>query len=384
MNKKIVTALIILIIIFISIISLYSYKNNNEIKVSASVSEALSANEFSKDFSKADKKIKFKFPKDSGSHPEFQTEWWYYTGNLEDDNKNSYGYQLTIFRRALGNLKKQDKSKSKWKTQNIYFGHFTVSDIKNKKFYFSEKYSRDGAYMAGAEHNPVNIWIENWQITEDKDGHINIKAENAPVSIDLKLKTLKPIVLQGDEGLSYKSKDNASYYYSLSRLDTKGYFYINSEKISVKGLSWLDREWSTSVLSKDQLGWDWFSIHFDNKTELMAYQLRLRNGDIDSYSAGTFINEKGQTIKLKKEDFKLTVLDYWKSPSTNVKYPSKWKLEIPKLNIDIKIEPLMNNQELNISFAYWEGAVKVTGTNSGKGYVELTGYNEKRDNLRTR
>lgn len=378
--KKIVFGIITTFIVF-TLVYYVINKNSNEIKVSASVTSALSNNEGLEGFSKADKKIKFEFPKDSGSHPDFQTEWWYYTGNLEDTNKSNYGFQLTIFRRALkaSNVSNRD---SKWKTNNIYFAHFTVSDIKNNKFYYGEKYSRDASKLSGAEIEPFHIWLEDWEIKEDKDGYVNLRAENLPVKIDLKLKSLKPLVLQGEQGLSKKSKNNASYYYSLTRLDTKGYIYINEEKFSVNGLSWLDREWSTSALSKEQSGWDWFSLQLDDNKELMLYQLRLKNGGIDEFSSGSLIDEKGNIINLKKSDFELKVLDYWKSPDTNVKYPSKWELNIPKYNINLEIEPFINNQELNITFAYWEGAVKVKGTNSGKGYVELTGYNEKFDNLR--
>lgn len=385
MNKnKVYLGLLFFVFIIFGIYLFYNNKDN-DIKVSASVSDSLSNNQFSKNFSKADKKINFEFPKDSGSHDDFQTEWWYYTGNLEDENKNDYGFQLTIFRRALDNIKNESKEKtSEWRTKNVYFAHFTVSDIKNKKFYFAEKYSRNGAGLAGAEYKPINIWLENWQIKEDKNGYINLKADNYPVSINLDVKSTKPVVLQGDKGLSRKSENNYSYYYSLTRLDTNGYISIDDKKYSVKGLSWLDREWSTSALSANQTGWDWFSLHFENNTELMLYQLRLKNGEIDSYSSGTFINEKGQSVRINRNDFTLKVLDYWKSPDTNVKYPSKWLLEIPKINIKVQVEPLMNNQELNISFAYWEGAVKVSGSHSGKGYVELTGYNEKINSLSNR
>lgn len=377
MSKKKYTWLILTPILLGSGIGTYFVLNKNEeIKVSASVTSALSDTQGTENFSKADKPKTFVFPKDSGSHPDFQTEWWYYTGNVEDKNKNNYGYQLTFFRRALNS--EDIKRDSKWKTNQIYFAHFTVSDIKNNKFYYAEKYSREGNGLSGVNADPFNVWLEDWQAKEDKNGFVNIKADNAPVAIDLKVKSLKPVVLQGNKGLSNKSASNASYYYSLTRLDTQGSFYINNEKFDVKGLSWLDREWSTSTLSKDQSGWDWFSIQLDDQRELMVYELRLKNGGIDSYSAGCIIDKNGKLTNLKKDDFKIKVLDYWKSPTTNVNYPAKWKLDLPKYNLSMNVEPFIKNQELNISFAYWEGAVKVTGNNvSGKGYVELTGYNEK-------
>ncbi len=380
MAKKNYTTLILVSLISFGVaLTAYLSLNKTETqKVSASVASALSDTEGSENFTKANKVRKFSFPKDSGSHPDFQTEWWYYTGNLQDKSKNDYGYQLTIFRRALNSVDSSKQRKSNWKTNQIYFAHFTVTDVKNNKFYFAEKYSREGENLSGAKSEPFNVWLENWEIKENKDGLVNIKAENSPVSIDLNVRSLKPVILQGNKGLSQKSKDNASYYYSLTRLDTKGSFYINAEKFDVNGLSWLDREWSTSALSKNQTGWDWFSIHLDDNRELMIYQLRLKDGNIDSYSSGCIIDKNGQKTNLKNTDFTIKVLDKWKSESTGVSYPSKWQLDIPNHNLSMNIEPLINNQELNISFAYWEGAVKVIGKNiSGKGYVELTGYNEK-------
>ncbi|RYX98499.1 carotenoid 1,2-hydratase, partial [bacterium] len=316
MSKKKYTWLILIPLLLGAGIGTYFVLNKNEeIKVSASVTSALSDTQGTENFSKADKPKTFIFPKDSGSHPDFQTEWWYYTGNLEDKNKNNYGYQLTFFRRALNS--EDIKRDSKWKTNQIYFAHFTVSDIKNNKFYYAEKYSREGNGLSGVNADPFNVWLEDWQAKEDKNGFVNIKADNSPVAIDLKVKSLKPVVLQGNQGLSNKSAGNASYYYSLTRLDTQGSFYINNEKFDVKGLSWLDREWSTSALSKDQSGWDWFSIQLDDQRELMLYQLRLKNGGIDSYSSGCIIDKNGKLTNLKKDDFKIEVLDYWKSPTTN-------------------------------------------------------------------
>lgn len=376
MNKKSYIPVLLIMILVIGIIVYFVFNKKQEVKVSASVVSALSETENTQNFAKADKPIKFEFPKDSGAHPKFQTEWWYYTGNLEDENKNDYGFQLTIFRRALsGELTKR---KSDWQTNQIYFAHFTVSDIKNNKFYYAEKYSREGNNLSGASANPFHVWIEDWQMKENNDQSVNLKAENEPVSIDLNVKNLKPVVLQGEQGLSKKSANNASYYYSLTRLDTEGSFTINNEKFKVKGLSWLDREWSTSALSKQQSGWDWFSLQLDDNRELMLYQLRLKDGGIDSFSSGSIVDKSGKISKITKDDFKLQVLDYWKSEATGVNYPAKWKLDIPKYNLSLNVEPLINNQELNISFAYWEGAVKVTGNNNvtGKGYVELTGYNE--------
>lgn len=377
MLKKVAKIKYLVIILLITILAVIFYLNSGkkEQKISSSVVSALSETNNTDNFDKADKVRQFKFPEDSGAHTKFQTEWWYYTGNLEDQNKNHYGFQLTFFRRSLN--AKLIQGQSKWRTNQLYFAHFTVSDIKNDKFYFNERFSRGDSNLSGVKTKPFEVWLEDWSVKEE-NGYIRIKANNSPVFIDLKTQPLKPLVLEGDKGLSHKSAENASYYYSQTRLKTDGIISISDQKFNVTGISWLDREWSTSALSKNQTGWDWFSLQSKDGREIMIYQLRLKNGQIDPFSSGTLIEKNGQSIHLKKEDFLIKVLDYWTSPTTKVRYPAKWQVDLPKYNISMNIVPFMKNQELNLSFAYWEGAVKVTGENfTGDGYVELTGYNEK-------
>ncbi len=372
MKKKLI---IISVIIFTGLIALFFSKNSNkEKKYGASIVEALSDN--TGNFTKADKIREFIFPDDKGPHPGFKTEWWYYTGNLNDKNKMHYGFQLTIFRRAINS--KEIKRESAWGTNQIYFAHFTVSDIKNEKFYFAEKFSRGGSGLAGAKAKPYEVWIEDWSIREN-GRMVNLKAKNDDVGINLNVKMLKPLVLQGEQGLSKKSAEfgNASYYFSQTRLQTNGVINIQGEKFNVDGLSWLDREWSTSALNKNQVGWDWFSLQLDDYREIMLYQLRLKNGGIDPFSSGSIIDKNGKVIRLNKNDFEITVLGHWKSPETSIVYPSAWKVNIPKYKLSLEIRPYQTNQELRTSVIYWEGAVKITGNNiSGNGYVELTGYNE--------
>lgn len=356
-----------------------SCNKEDKYKYASSVSEALSANKDSYKFTKAYKPINFSFPKDHGAHNDFQNEWWYYTGNLKDKNNNRYGYQLTFFRRNLDpDLK---SAKSDWRANQLYSVHFTVTDVKNDKFYFTERYSRGSAGLAGVNASPYKVWLEDLK-AEQIGEYTFINAKNSPVNINLKLKPIKPIVLQGNKGLSQKSGEagNASYYYSMTRMETEGKFIINNEEFQVEGLSWLDREWSTSALSKNQIGWDWFSLQFDDNRELMLYNLRLKNGDIDPFSSGSYIDPSGKVFPLTKDDFKIESTSTWISPETKSKYPSKWKVEVPKYKLSFEVTPHQNNQELLNSFIYWEGAVKISGENiSGNGYVELTGYNEAKN-----
>jgi predicted secreted hydrolase len=336
------------------------------------------------DFSKAVDIRKFVFPDDHGPHPDFRTEWWYFTGNLISDDNRKFGYQFTIFRTALS--KEKSERTSEWNSNQIYMAHFAVTDIDGNKFYYDEKFSREGNNLAGAELNPFKVWLEDWQIiqTEDRAAFdlpvMSIKAKSENVGINFKLEAVKPFVLQGDEGLSQKGKQpgNASYYYSYTRLKTEGKIILNGKIFSVNGSSWMDREWSTSALSEDQAGWDWFALQLDDNTEIMYYQVRKNDGTPDIFSKGVYVNKDGTSQLLKKEDVVLNVNDYWESP-TGEQYPSGWKLQIPEKEIDLNITPAVKNQLMDVAVRYWEGSVKVEGIKSGsrisgKGYVELTGY----------
>jgi predicted secreted hydrolase len=343
----------------------------------ASVVDALSGSGDLKGFARATRVRRFVFPEDAGPHPEFQTEWWYYTGNLEDGNGRHFGFQLTFFRRTLSpDVRKRH---SRWATNQIYLAHFAVSDTKNRAFYPSERWSRGAAGLAGATVHPFHVWIDDWSATEEGKS-LRLRAKSDQTSIDLTLTSLKPIVLHGELGLSRKGAEpgNASYYYSQTRLDTIGTITIKDEIFEVRGLSWLDREWSTSALNRNQVGWDWFSIQLNDRREIMLYQIRLKDGGIDPNSSGSLIEPDGTVRPLGVDDFRIEVLGSWKSPRTGVVYPSGWHIDIPDYGIKMEVVPYQPNQEIPLTFTYWEGAVKIEGRSvSGNGYVELTGYARK-------
>jgi predicted secreted hydrolase len=338
----------------------------------------------SEDFTKAIEKRKFVFPDDHGAHSDFRTEWWYFTGNLTSDDNRKYGYQFTIFRTAL--TKEKAERNSDWNSNQIYMAHFAVSDISNNKFYFDEKFSREGNNLAGAQSNPFKVWLEDWQIVQTENKVlfdlpvINLKAKTDKAEINFSLEAIKPLVLQGDDGLSQKGKQpgNASYYYSYTRLKTNGKIILDGKEFSVEGFSWMDREWSTSALSEDQKGWDWFALQLDDNTEIMYYQMRKNDGSPDVFSKGVLVDETGKSQLIKKDNVYLKVIDYWEGPNGE-KYPSGWRINIAEKEIDLTITPAIKNQLMDVAVRYWEGSVKIEGTKagskiSGRGYVELTGY----------
>jgi predicted secreted hydrolase len=263
----------------------------------------------------------------------------------------------------------------------VYFAHFTISDIGNKAFYPAERFSRGAAGLAGAQAAPYRVWLQDWSFTEIVPGQVRLVGKTDQAALDLVVKETLPPILQGDRGYSAKSSEpgNASYYYSIVRQETTGKVTVKGESFEVKGLTWKDHEYSTSSLSADDVGWDWFSLQLDNDTSLMLYLLRRKDGTIESVSSGSFITADGTVQPLNNTDWQLEVLDTWKSPTSKAEYPAKWRLAIPKLALNLEGQPLMPNQELNLSTTYWEGAVNFKGTQAGKpvqarGYVEMTGY----------
>jgi predicted secreted hydrolase len=320
------------------------------------------------------------FPKDFGAHNAYQTEWWYYTGNLNTASGQHFGYEFTIFRRALPPASRHASS-SRWQSNQVYFAHFTVSDIAQAAFYPTERFSRGAVGLAGAEANPYRIWLEDWSIAETHPGEVHLLAQTPKTSIDLTLTQTLPPILQGDRGYSQKGPEpgNASYYYSQVQQPTQGTVRVGETQFQVTGNSWTDHEYSTSALSKGTQGWDWFSLQFQNGSALMLYGLRQQNGTIAPESSGTFITTDGKTQRLFQSDWQTEVLKTWKSPTTGAEYPTRWKIQIPKLALAFTVEPYMPNQELNLSTTYWEGAVRISGQQdqkalTGSGYVELTGY----------
>lgn len=375
--------LYIILIILALIFQSCGEKTIDENTKSISVSEVLGS-ESDSGFKKAVEKIRFRFPDDNGAHPEFRTEWWYFTGNLETKTGRKFGYQFTIFRTALSPEKTEKNSV--WNSNQVYMGHFTVTDIENNDFYYSEKFSREGNDLAGANATPLKIWVEDWRVNEvtelpEKEfPEVKISAETDETEIELFLTPVKNIILQGDEGLSKKSNEegNASYYYSITRIETKGKMKIKGEEFEVIGYSWLDREWSTSALSHEQKGWDWFSLQLDNDYEVMYYQMRKKNGSADDFSKGAIVNPQGVIENISLQDVILEVTEYWINDE-GMRYPSGWKLLIPSKQIEFVITPATKNQELKLSVRYWEGSVFASGkfgteNATGRGYVELTGY----------
>jgi predicted secreted hydrolase len=320
----------------------------------------------------------FVFPQDHGPHRAYRNEWWYLTGNLDGENRERFGFEMTFFRFSL--TPGEHSEASAWRSNQVFMGHFAITDRVDNQFRVASRFSRGSAGLAGAESTPSHIWLENWDLRETDDGTWHLLARDHEIAIDLALVPVKPPVLNGIAGLSIKSSTpgNASYYYSIPRLQTTGTLQTGGKSYQVSGLSWLDREWGSSGLSADQSGWDWFALQLNDGSDLMFYNLRQIDGSQDRHSAGTYSMTDGTAMPLSREDVSIAVLEYW-SNADGARYPMAWHIEIGSQSLSLDIRPILADQELKTLVRYWEGAVDVTGTRAGRevngrGYVELTGY----------
>ncbi len=332
-------------------------------------------------FARAYAPREFRFPLDHGPHFDFQTEWWYYTGNLDTADGKHLGYQLTFFRRGL--TPGTPKRESDLATNQIYFAHFAITNVEGNQHTFGERFSRGAAGLAGASGEPFGVWLEDWGVESlNADGSaVHLRARDGGEAIDLTLRAAKPVVGHGERGLSPKSEQpgNASYYLSFTRMATEGQVTLNGQPVTVSGESWFDHEWSTSALGTAIVGWDWFALQLSDGRELMFYQFRLADGGKGPLSAGTLVLPNGSAVRLKVDEVQISVLDTWQSPEDKGIYPSRWRVVIPSAQIDLTVEPWIAEQEMRVSFPYWEGAVHLSGVSggaavTGNGYVELTGY----------
>jgi predicted secreted hydrolase len=325
---------------------------------------------------------RYEFPRDYFDHPDFQTEWWYYTGNVQTANGRRFGFELTFFRHAVD---RDPGKRDAWDVRDLYLAHLALSDLDRRAFYQSERVNRTGPGLAGASEAQKRIWNGNWRIDWQGDEQ-KLRAVDDKFEIDLTLHPEKPPIVHGENGVSQKAAGpgRASHYISLTRIGTTGRIRIAGKSYDVSGLSWMDHEFFTHQLEANQVGWDWLSLQLDDRTELMLFRIRRKDGSVDPYSAGTYVDAKGMRTHLRASDFSLQPSgDSWKSGETQAIYPISWKISIPKLSVELETRTPLESQEItgksSLLPRYWEGAIRLSGRKSsttlgGVGYLEMTGY----------
>ncbi len=196
-------------------------------------------------------------------------------------------------------------------------------------------------------------------------------ANGANFSYRLNLATDKAPVPQGDQGYSRKSEiGQASYYYSQPFLAAEGTITIDGREVAVTGRAWMDREWSSQPLAADQKGWDWFSLHLANGDKLMLFSLRGAAGSV--FRAGTWIKSDATPETLANDDIVLTPVS--DQVVAGRKLPLAWRVEVKSRRFAIDVKAINPNCWMGTRVPYWEGPITFTGSETGEGYLEMTGY----------
>jgi predicted secreted hydrolase len=350
----------------------------------------------------------FRFPDDHGPHSDFRSEWWYLTFTLTDADGREFGVQFTLFRQALappdevsqGRDASPQQVRSPWRSGQVYMGHLALSDAERRHHMARERIARDRPELAGVRAWPFAAWIDGWSlrtqraadtpspqrihVPQDPHGRgaamemllpLRLEAAVEAFSIDISIEKARPLVLQGEAGLSRKGPSQASYYFSATRMEASGTVTVAGETHHVTGLGWYDREWSTSVLDDAQVGWDWFGLRFDDGTDLMVFQLRRDDGERDPHDAGMQVYADGRSRVLTADDFELRPVSWWRDEH-GVEWPVSWRLTRSDAE-PVTITAVFPNQRMDLSIGYWEGFVEVLTAGErrvGQGYMELTGY----------
>jgi predicted secreted hydrolase len=321
----------------------------------------------------------FSFPRDHGSHDEYRTEWWYYTGHLRADDGRAYGFELTFFRVGIS----REPVQTRWDLRNLALAHFAITDVAARDFRYYEKLNRASPFTAAAAAGRLDVFNEAWRAVTLPDGAWRIAAQSGRDAIDLTLRTRKPPAVHGENGVSVKAEGigYASHYYSMTRLEVGG--TVNGRRCT--GEAWMDHEFGSSALRENQQGWDWFSVQLDNETELMLYVIRRRDGTADTTSSGSLVTADGSVIHLRHDQMRIAATGRWHSSKSGATYPMGWRIAVPQFRVALTLSPLLQDQELvtreSTRVTYWEGAVRASGSFanvavSGEGYVEMTGYDK--------
>ena len=320
-------------------------------------------------FSQVEKGRALAFPKDHGAHDGYRIEWWYVTTNLSDASGREWGAQWTLFRTAL----RAESDRAGWGSPNVWLAHAALTGPNGH--YFAEKTGRGGIGQAGVDASPFKAWIDDWSLTSTAGqgvDHLQMQASGKGFGYRLELDADGPLVLHGADGYSEKSgQGQASYYYSQPFYRVQGEVELSGERIAVKGVAWLDREWSSQPLTAEQEGWDWFSLHLDGGAKLMLFQVRDTDGG--HYRAGTWIGADGRSQSLASEQISLEETK-WTRQGNGRQVPTSWHVRLPGHAIDVRAEAVQPQSWMGGRFEYWEGPIRLTGSHTGRGYLEMTGY----------
>ena len=330
------------------------------------------------------------FPRDLYDHQAEQAEWWYYTGNLRSLTGKQYGFELTFFR----SFKPTGAPAGQPQAIPIIFSDLAISDLDGQRHFFHKQVDLLPSANAGITEQPWSIREGTWQLNQPSSaqGFFHLLATQDDFGLDLYMLPESLPVLHGTDGLfildGSDGQGNESFeYYSYPRVLTAGLLRVNGEIFPVEGLSWNDHEFFSLSPGQTFPSWDWFSIQLKDKSSIMLYGLRLPDGRFDPASIGTYVDPNGKVTHLLAGDYTLKPGETWHSAVSGADYPIAWTIDIPRLNLQLEMSTPLLDQEMpavpgGASPTYWEGASRYTGTKagrpiSGKGYLEMLGYNTR-------
>ena len=381
-------------------------------------------------------------PRDHMSHPDFQLEWWYLTFVLSAEDGQEFGLQYTLFRfntelNAPPSVKVNAENSAEvnannhiaknWTNGQQWMGHASLHTA--EQHYFEERFASGGVGNAYVNQQPFTTVIDDWvwkaaqaevqtgaeskamfpsvlkvafgqssthhpvkingkipATAADSLSELNDTPGVSAVKVSLNLDTYGPFIKQGDNGYSKKTHDERlrSYYYSQPFINAKGTLNIEGNSVRVTGKGWFDHEWTSHLANSEAMGWDWFSLHLDDGSKLMAFRMHAMNENMKNskskhseiFTTASYIAENGTKETIEQANVSITPMSYetineGESPRS---VPTAWRIQIPEKDIDLFIRPFKENQWNNSLFPYYEGRVEIKGSHSGSGFMELTGY----------
>ena len=381
-------------------------------------------------------------PRDHMSHPDFQLEWWYLTFVLSAEDGQEFGLQYTLFRfntelNAPPSVKVNAENSAEvnannhiaknWTNGQQWMGHASLHTA--EQHYFEERFASGGVGNAYVNQQPFTTVIDDWAwkaaqaevqtgaeskamfpsvlkvafgqssthhpvringkiptTAADSLSELNDAPSVSAVKVSLNLDTYGPFIKQGDNGYSKKTQDERlrSYYYSQPFINAKGTLNIEGNSVRVTGKGWFDHEWTSHLANSEAMGWDWFSLHLDDGSKLMAFRMHAMNENMKNstskhseiFTTASYIAKNGTKETIEQANVSITPTAYetineGESPRS---VPTAWRIQIPEKDIDLFIRPFKENQWNNSLFPYYEGRVEIKGSHSGSGFMELTGY----------
>jgi predicted secreted hydrolase len=286
-------------------------------------------------------------------HPSAGIEWWYVTGDVRGSDGTRYSVFFTLFSRQgvvvpvsqVINL-----------TTGALVGHTEVVAQRAPGVRTLD--------VRALGHRLRYLQRTNtWTFVASKPGY----------GLELVVRPTKPYVLHGGgTGLIQEAGAGQSYYYSATRARATGFITNDGTRTPFTGEAWIDHQWGNFANFSNPPNWDWFSCRFDDRTELMLYYFRDRNGQpLARYRSGTLVSRtgRGALVRIFSATPGTRVLD-----AAGRQWPLDWELRVPSASLTLSLHALVADQLVRGQLipTFWEGAVSATGTKQGVCYVEET------------